>query len=143
LYLGAVVGLATAIVVLATIGDVKSNILERNPGYTEGQWHAELTGKLEPLVVGAGIAVGIWLLMAWANGRGHRWARIAFAIFFGVNTYSLLDGLAHGSAVYARADVAFGIILCLVQLAAVVLLFHQEFRKVAVSRLGASRLGPG
>lgn len=136
MYLGAVVELATAIIVLATIGDVKSAIVKRNPGYTEAQWHAEVAGRLEPLVVGAGIAVGFWLWMAWANGRGHRWARIVFALFFGLNTYSLLDGLSQGSAVYARADLAIGIVLCLVQLAAVVLVFHEDLRKIAVFRGG-------
>jgi hypothetical protein len=44
--------------------------------------------------------------------------------------------LAGGSAVYARADLAIGIVLWLVELVAVVLVFHKEFRKIAVSRSG-------
>lgn len=136
MYLGALLELATAITVLVTIGDVRSSIVDRNPGYTQAQWHAEVAGKLQPLVVGAGIAVGFWLWIAWANGRGHRWARIVFALFFGLNAYSLLDGLSEGSALYARADLAIGTVLCLVQLAAVVLIFRSEFRKQTVSRSG-------
>jgi hypothetical protein len=143
MYVGALVELATAIVIVATTGDVRSAIIERNPTYTRAQWHAEVVGSLEPLVVAAGIAVGFWLWMAWANGRAHRWARIVFAIFFAVTTYSLIHGLAGGSAVYARADLALGIVLWLVQLAAVVLIFRTHMPRVTLSRWGAGRIGPG
>jgi hypothetical protein len=122
MYVGAVVELATAITIVATIGDVKSNVVKRNPGLTDSQWHAIVVGQLEPLAVTAGIAVGFWLWMAWTTGRRHRWVRIAFAIFFGLNTLSLLNGLNGGSAVYARADLTAGAVLWFVELAAVAVL---------------------
>ncbi len=140
MYVGAVVELAAAIVILATIGDVRSNVVKRNPGLTEAQWHAVVAGQLEPTAVAACIAIGFWLWMAWSIGRGHRWARIVFALFFGLNTYGLLNGLAGGSAVYARPDLAIGIVLWLVELAAVALIFHVKF---AVSQSGATPLTPG
>jgi hypothetical protein len=140
MYLGGVVELATAITILATIGDVRSNVVKRNPGLTEGEWHAVVAGQLEPKAVAAGIAVGFWLWMAWAIGRGHRWTRIVFAIFFGLNAFDLLKGLIQGSAVYARPDLAIGIVLCLVELAAVALIFHV---KVPAAQSGASRIAPG
>jgi len=139
MYLGAVVELATAITIVATIGDIRSNVVHRNPGLTAGQWHAVVAGQLEPLAVTAGLAVGFWLWMAWSIGRGRRWARIAFALFFGQTTWSLLNGLAGGSAVYARPDLAVGIVLWLVELAAVALLFRV---KLAGSPPGASRITP-
>jgi hypothetical protein len=80
MYLGAGVELSAAIVILATIGDVRSNVVKRNPGLTEAQWHAVVAGQLEPTTVAAGIAVGFWLWMAWSIGREHRWARIVFAL---------------------------------------------------------------
>lgn len=140
MYLGAVVELAAAITIVATIGDVKSNVVKRNPGLTAGQWHAVVAGQLEPTAVAAGLAVGFWLWMAWSHGCGHRWARIAFAIFFGLNTCGLFNGLVGGSAVYARADLAIGIVLWLVELAAVALIFHV---KIAVSQSGVRRITPG
>jgi hypothetical protein len=124
MYLGAVVELAAAITILVTIGDVRSNVATRNPGLTEGEWHAIVAGQLAPVAVAAGIAVGFWLWMAWAVGRGHRWARTAFAGFFALNTVGLLHGLAQGSAVYARPDLAVGSVLWLVELAAVALVFQ-------------------
>jgi hypothetical protein len=134
MYFGAVVELAAAIVILATIGDVRSNVVKRNPGLTQAQWHAVVAGQLEPTAVAAGIAIGFWLWMAWSIGRGHRWTRIVFAIFFALNTFGLLNGLIQGSAVYARADLAIGVVLCLVELAAVALIFHV---KIAGSQSGA------
>jgi hypothetical protein len=78
--------------------------------------------------------------MAWSIGREHRWARIVFALFFGLNTYGLLHGLAGGSAVYARPDLAIGSVLWLVELAAVALIFHV---KITGSQSGVSRITPG
>ena len=134
MYVGALVELATAIIIVATAGDIKSAILKRNRGYSEAQWHAEVAGSLRPLVVGAGIAIGFWLWMAWANGRGYRWARIVFAIFFGTTTFSMIHGLAGGSAAFARTDLVIGVVLWLVQLTALVLIFHKHMPTVAVSR---------
>lgn len=140
LYFGAVVELAAAITIVTTIDDVRSSVAMRNPGLTAGTWHAVVAGQLEPKAIGAGLAVGFWLWMAWSIGRGHRWARIAFVLFFGLNTWSLFDGLTQGSAVYAQADLAVGIVLWLVELAALALLFQV---KSAVAPSGASCGPPG
>lgn len=140
MYIGAVVELAAVVTILATSADVGANLVGRNPGYPDAQWQAVVAGEVEGVALAAGIAVACWLGLAWAIGRGHRWARIAFAIFFGVNAISLLNGLAHGSAIYAGADVAIGTILCLVQFAAVVLVFPTEFGKIALLWSAAGRV---
>jgi hypothetical protein len=97
MYIGALVELAAVVTILATTGDVAANLVGRNPGYPDAHWQAVVEGEVEGVALAAGIAVACWLGLAWAIGRGHRWARIAFAIFFGVNVMSLLDGLAKGS----------------------------------------------
>jgi hypothetical protein len=137
---GAVVELAAAITVLVTIGDVRSNVVETSPDLTEGEWHAIVAGRLEPVAVAAGIAVGFWLWTAWGIGRGHRWTRIAFASFFALNTVGLLRGLIQGSAVYAKPDLAIGSVLWLVELAAVAHIFHM---RLAGSPSNDSRITPG
>jgi len=137
MYLGAVVELAVIVTILATLGEVKASIVASDPGFTQAQWHSEVTGTFEPLVVVAGLAVGFWLWMAWANGRGLRWARVVFAMFFCGNTYSLLRGLAGGSALYARTDLAAGGVLWLVELAVVALVLRIELRTIATSRSDA------
>jgi hypothetical protein len=140
MYVGAVVELAAAITILVTIDDVRSNVVQRNPDLTGGEWHAIVAGQLAPTAVAAGVAVGFWLWMAWAIGRGHRWAPMVLVLFFGLNVFGLLNGLVQGSAVYARPDLAIGIVLCLVELAAVAVSFRV---KLAGSPSGASRIARG
>jgi hypothetical protein len=137
MYLGAAVELLVGITVMATMTNLRSRVVATNPGYSSAQWHAEVTSTLRPLVVSAVIATAFCLWMAWANGRRHRWAPIAFVSFFAITTYSLLNGLVNGSATYARADLAAGSLLWLIQLSAVVLLFHSNGR--TVSRLRSRR----
>ena len=137
---GAILELGAAITIVATLGDVRSSVFASNPGYTDAQWGAEVAGQFEPLILAAGIAAMFWLGMAWANGRGHRWAKIASGLFFAVNALCLIKALADGSAIYARADVAVGIVLCLVQFAAVFLVFRTG-SKLSGLRAVANRLG--
>ncbi len=126
MYLGAVGELAIAVTIWVTLGDLKSNVLANSPRLSEGEWHTIVAGQIAPLEVGTILAVGFWLWMAWAIGRGHRWARIAFALFFALNIVSLLNGLVNGSAVYARPDLAIAILVCLVELATVVVIFSAK-----------------
>lgn len=134
MHIGAVVELAVILTIMATVGEVKASIVANDPGFAQAQWHSEVTGALEPLVVVAGLAVGFWLWMAWANGRRHRWARVLFSLFFCGNTYSLVHGLAGGSALYARADLAAGGVLWLVELAVVALVLRLELWTITKSR---------
>ena len=53
-------------------------------------------------VIGGVIAVGLWLWMAWANGRGRRWARIVATVFFAINTLDLIASVARIHAVGCR-----------------------------------------
>jgi hypothetical protein len=141
LYLGAVVELAAAVTIATTLDEVASSVAMRNPGLTAGKWHTLVAGQIEPKAVVATVAVGFWLWMAWSIGRGHRRApRIAFVLFFGLNTWSLLDGLIQGSAVYARADLAIGIVLWLLEIAALAVIFQVT---MPVASSGASRSTPG
>ena len=61
MYAGAVLEIGAAITVLATLGDVRSSVFARNPGYTDAQWDAEVAGQFEPLVLVAGITAVFWL----------------------------------------------------------------------------------
>jgi hypothetical protein len=141
LYLGAVVELVAAITIATTIDDVRSAFVKLNPGFTVSEWQAVVASQLAPVTVAAAIAVGFWLWMAWSIGRGHRWApQIAFALFFGLNTWGLFNGLAEGSAVYARPDLAIGIVVWLVELATVALIFPL---KTVIAPSDASRSTPG
>jgi hypothetical protein len=138
MHLGAAVQLAVAVTIVATMSDIRSAILARNPGYTVAQWHAEVVGALVPLAVVAVLGAGFWLWMAWANARRYRWAGVLFALFFGQNTYSLVHRMAQGSATYARPVLVAAAVLWCVELAVVVLVVRTEVRTRAAARLAKS-----
>ena len=125
MYMGAVAELAAVIIVVVTASSVQAAIMHRHPGVTAAQWHAVLA-QLVLVEVAAPLFVGLWLWLAWANGRGHDWARVAFMAFFALLTLGLLTKLGEGAAAYAPADLIANAILWLVGLAVMVLIFSKQ-----------------
>lgn len=123
MYAGATLEVLALIVAVATIGSLKLAIVTAHPGFTPAQLHHAEVARSLPLAVGALITIGLWLWMAWANGRGRSWARIVAAVLFGINS---LDLLISFFAVGAPADLIVDVVIWLVGLAAIVLLFSKE-----------------
>ncbi|HEY0933457.1 MAG TPA: hypothetical protein VGD91_06890 [Trebonia sp.] len=123
MYLGAVLEVIQLVAALATISSLKAAILRVDPSYTAAQLHNAEVASTVSVVVGVVITIGLWLWMAWANGRGRRWARIVSAVFFGINTLDLAVSFAR---VHATATVIVAVLIWLVGLAAIVLLFRRE-----------------
>lgn len=70
-----------------------------------------------------GLGAGLWLWMAWANRRGHLWARIVAAVFFAINTLDLIFSFAR---IHAVGAVIVSVLVWLVGLWAIVLLFNKQ-----------------
>jgi hypothetical protein len=136
MYLVAVVEGAVALTIAGTAGAVRASMAAANPGYTTAQWRTQLSGSIDHLAVSAGLAVIVLVWLAWCSGRGRRWARALFAVNFALTTYSLLVGLAGGSATYAPVDLAVGTVLWLMELAALALIVVSEARRLPISRSG-------
>jgi hypothetical protein len=122
MYAGAVLEVLALIIALVTRGSLKSAILNRHPNYTSAQLHTAEFARTFPLIIGALIAIGLWLWMAWVNGKGRSWARVVSAVFFGINTVDLLISF---SLVHAAATLIIGPVIWLVGLAAIVLIFSK------------------
>jgi hypothetical protein len=124
MYLGAVLNLAVMVTILVTLGGVRSAVIG-----AAVQWHTVLLTQVVPVLASAPIGAGVWLWLAWANGRGHNWARFAFMALFGLLTTGLLIGLAEGDGEhalrYTRADLIAATVLWLVGLVAMLLTFSQ------------------
>jgi hypothetical protein len=123
MYTGAALEVVALIVAVLTRGSLKSAILKKHPHYTLAQLHAAEGGRAFILAIGALIAIGLWIWMAQANGRGLPWARTLSAVFFGLSTLSLILSTLIAHAV---ASLIFGLIIWLVGLAAIVLLYRKE-----------------
>jgi hypothetical protein len=118
--IGATVELAALVTMMATAGSLKAAVLARDPA----QVHTALL-ILTTKEVFAPIGIALWLWLAWANGRGHDWARLIFTWFFGVLTVALLAALVQHAVVYAPADLAALTALWLVALTSMVLIFSK------------------
>jgi hypothetical protein len=124
---GAVLTLAVAVTVVVTLGSVRSGYVQDPEA---GQWHTFMLTQIVPGLAGAPVGAGVWLWLAWANGRGYHWARPAFAALFGLLTAVLLVGFGEGGASKVAlpstwADVIAAAVLWLVGLAAMLLIFGE------------------
>ena len=108
---------------IATAGSVGSAYARRYPAGATAAVHHAVTAQLLIDDVGAAIAIGVWLLLAWALARGHNLARFAFAAYFVLDCQALLRAINQGAAVNAPADMAAGTAVWLLLLAAGALLF--------------------
>jgi hypothetical protein len=125
--LGAAVTPAVSATVLVTLGSVGSGAVH-DVDFTGGRWHAVVLTLLTLAFAGAPIGAGVWLWLAWANGRGYYWARPAFVVFFGLLTIALLTGFSEGGGpdalTYTWPDLIAATVLWLVGLAAAALIFR-------------------
>jgi hypothetical protein len=119
MFLGAVLTLADVVTVLVTLGGVRSAAAH---DLTAAQWPAAMLTQVGPWLASAPIGAGLWLWLAWANGRGYHWARPAYAAFFGLLTIAVFFGLGQGAGEdalpYTLADVIATAVLWLAGLAA-------------------------
>ena len=123
MYGGATLSAIAIILELVSIGNLKSAIKKADPSFTPAQIHnAEIFGVALVVVVGL-IGIGLWLWMAWANGRGKNWARIVASVLFGLNT---LDLLLSFTRPHASLSLLFELLVWLVGLGAIVLLWRKE-----------------
>jgi hypothetical protein len=123
MYAGAALEVLAVIIAFVARGSLKAGILARHPAYTAARLHSAENARTVPLVIGGLIAVGLWLWMAWANGKGRSWARVVSAVFFGINTLDLLISIF---LVRAVATLIIGVVIWLVGLGAIVLIFSKE-----------------
>jgi len=74
-----------------------------------------------------GISWGVFALLAWANGRGHNWARVLFAVWVGVHSIALFYDVAHVSASSTSVwAVIASVVFWLVEISAVVLILSKR-----------------
>jgi hypothetical protein len=124
MYAGAVLSAVSFIVGLATVGSLRRAIINASTkNLTTSQIHTAEVAGVSVIVVFGLIGVGLWLWMAWANGRGRSWARIVAAILFGFNTFGLLSAVVRPTGIGTKI---FDILVWLVGLGAIVYLFRPD-----------------
>jgi hypothetical protein len=122
---GAAASVAMAVAMVATTGSVKSAVLALDPAFTAAQWHGVLV-ELAVREWTTPLVVALWLWLAWANGRGRNWARLAFGAWFIVCGLLTLSALAQGVALVAPVIFTVGIVEWFIAAVATVLLFSKR-----------------
>jgi len=142
--LGAVLTLADVVTVLVTLGGVRSAAAH---DLGAGQWPFVMLTRVDFWLASAPVGAGVWLCLAWANGRGYHWARTAFVAFFVLLTIVPFFGLGRGALPSTRADVLATAVLWLVGLVAMALIFSQTaspyYQRRAATRAATPVNGAG
>jgi hypothetical protein len=120
--LGALLELAALVTVVATRGDLTAAIAGHNPALPAAHIHQLVNSQVLRIAIGAPVAAGVWLWLAWANDRGYGWARGLLAALFGLTSLSLLAAIGQRAVTLAPADVIVGTVLWLVALVALALI---------------------
>ena len=141
---GAVLTLADVVIVLVTLGGVRSAAVH---DLSAMQWPTVMLTQVGFWLASAPIGAGVWLWLAWANGRGYHWARPAFAVFFCLLTTVPFFGLGRDALPYTLADVIATTVLWLVAAAAALLIFSEtaspHYQRRAATRAATPANGTG
>jgi len=115
---GAAAELAAVVTVVVTSGAVRAAVAARYPADV----HSVMVHQVAVLAA-APVAIGMWLWLAWANGRGEDWARMISAACFGLLTLSVLSSLSEHAATDAPASMIAAGIVWAIGLASLALVF--------------------
>jgi hypothetical protein len=123
MYAGAALSAIEIVLGLTTIGSLRSAILSKYPNYSASQIHTLEVAVISSTVIFGALAIGLWLWMAWANGRGKSWARIVASVLFGLNTIGLLTQIRQPHAI---VGLVLGILVWLAGLGAIYFIWQRD-----------------
>ncbi|HEX2363301.1 MAG TPA: hypothetical protein VHI11_14630 [Jiangellaceae bacterium] len=117
MYVGAGLSLLGMLFALATRSQLRDQMLEEDLEQTAAELDRAVNMASAVSVVIGLIAVGLWLWMAQANGRGEAWARIVATVLFGLNivltAYNFAQTTGFGVVINITSIVLSGAILWL------------------------------
>jgi hypothetical protein len=123
MYAGAAISVVSLIISLTSTGSLKSTIRTKYPHYTTSQVNHLYTQIIEAAIISAAFGIALWLLMAWANGRGKNWARFTSSGLFVLNTIGVISFFRQPNT---GLDLVFEMLTWLVGLGAIFLLWRSD-----------------
>jgi|SRR5271165_420260 len=130
MYLGAVSAVAVLIIVILTAGHIRAAVQTamaayHNPAATAQVMHGVNIALAMDQVL-APVVIILWLFMAWTNGKGYDWARVAAISLFGFSSVGMLADVVQNTATYAPAAMIGAGVEWVIGLAAVVLILRKQ-----------------
>lgn len=127
MYLGALAELGTLIILLVTWPGIRGAVLARDPAVRDHPTAlSTLRTELTADVIVLAVAIAVWLVLAWANGRGYEAGRLAAVFCLLFNTLAVGTDLAGGVLRYAPAAVVASGVVWAIGFATVILLCWKQ-----------------
>lgn len=127
MYGGAATSTVYLIAALATMGSLKSALVNANKTakhpLTASQINGEATGYIIYVVFVGLVAIALWLWMARMNGQGKNWARVTATVLFCLWTINTIGTVTQTRLILAMV---FPVIAWLFGLGAVFLLWRPD-----------------
>jgi hypothetical protein len=123
MYTGAAISTVSLVYSLTTTSNLKSTIRNHYPHYTISQVNHLYSQIIEAAIVSAIFGILLWLVMAWANGKGMGWARIVTCVLFAFNTIGLIAFFRQPETV---PSMVFEVLGWLVGLGAIILIWRPD-----------------
>ncbi len=137
---GAAVSLLSLILSIATLGtlkdDIKTQLADSNTNYSASDLDAAYGVAVAFIVILGLVGVALWLWMAWANGRGRRWARIVATVLGVLNILLTIFSISTGQT--TTLPLVLSVVNLIVAIAALWYLYRPESTQFYAERSRAA-----
>jgi hypothetical protein len=122
MYAGAAASLIGIVVDLTALSAIRSAIEKRSASMTTAQVNNAVHVEVGFLIAGGLIGAALWLWMAQSCRAGKAWARTVSTVFFGIDTLSVVAGVAVGGGLTR----IYGLVVWVIGLIAIILLWQRS-----------------
>jgi hypothetical protein len=124
MYVGALTSILGIAIDIVTVGTTKRAVERRSPNLSVSQVNAVQHTLVAAFIIAGLIGAAVWIVLARLCKNGRNGARITGTVLFGLATLDTLVGAA--AAPIAGAVRAWGLVVWLIGLAAVILLWQRS-----------------
>lgn len=124
---GAAVAVVNVVVGLVTRNSIRDNLedsLRESGDLTQSNLDTAYNVTMSSLIILGIASIGLWLWMAYANGRGRRWARVVATALGGIGTLGFVLSLSQGGA--TALSLVLSALTAALAVAIIVLLWRRE-----------------
>jgi hypothetical protein len=125
MYVGLAASLVGIVVDMTTLSATRAQILKQNPNFTQAQVNSAEHLEIGLFIAGGLIGAALWLWMAQSCRAGKGWARVVSTVFFGIDTLSVIAGVAGSTGGGGLARI-YGLVVWIIGLVAVILLWQRS-----------------
>jgi hypothetical protein len=126
MYIGLAASLLGIIVDMTTLSSTRSEILSKNPSFTQAQLNSAEHLEIGLFIAGGLIGAALWLWMAQTCRAGKGWARVVSTVFFGIDTLSVIAGVAGTGTGGGGLARIYAVLVWVIGLVAIVFLWQRS-----------------